>query len=365
MNFKIYQMSPYIGREEIAEVASSINDNWISEGPKAKKFTAEILKYIGAKYGVLAPNGTLALYMALMVLGLEKGDEVIVPDFTFIASANAVYLTGAKPVFVDVLKENFNLDTSRLESKITKSTKAIMPVHIYGQSVDMDPLVKIASKHKLYIVEDACQGLGVFYKKKRHTGTIGHLGCFSFYADKSITTGGEGGMVVTDDSKLYEKLLYFRNQGRLSSGTFIHPQIGYNFRMPDMQAAVGLAQFKKIKYIFARKLNNYRLYKKYLKGVKDIRFLDVMPYTNFMPFRINVIARNLEKLIPFMEQKGIQTRRCFYPLHLQPGYRKNFKAKDNPNSRYAYDHAMSLPVHLHLSENDIKYIADTIKSFYQ
>jgi len=359
MNLKIYQMSPYIGKEEIAEVASSIKNNWISEGPKAKKFTESILNYIGAKYGVLA------IYMACMVLGLKLGDEILIPDFTFIASANAAYLAGLKPIFVDVKKEDFNIDPDDIEKRITKRTKAIMPVHIYGQSVDMDPVLKIAKKYHLKIVEDACQGMGVFYKKKRHTGTMGDLGCFSFFADKSITTGGEGGMVVTNNKKLYEKLLYFRNQGRLTSGTFIHPQIGYNFRMPDMQAAVGLAQFKKMKYIFGRKLDNYNMYQKYLKGVKEVQFLQEMVYTNFMPFRINVIVKDLEKLLPFMEKNGIQTRRCFYPLHLQPGYKKDFNAKDFPNTRFAYDNAMSLPVHLHLSEKDIKYICGTIRKFYQ
>lgn len=365
MNFKIFQMSPYLGKEEIAEVADSINNNWISEGPKAKKFVGNLLQYMNVKYGVLAPNGTLALYMALMVLGIKEDNEVIIPDFTFIASANAVYLTGAKPVFVDVKRDDFNLDQSMLESKITAKTKAIMPVHIYGQSVDMDSVIKIARKHKLFVVEDACQGLGVFYKNKRHTGTMGNVGCFSFYADKSITTGGEGGMVVTNNYKLYKKLLYFRNQGRLHSGTFIHPQIGYNFRMTDIQLAIGVAQFKKMKFIFRKKIRNYHLYKKYLKGVKEIQFLKEMPYSNFIPFRVNAIAKNLEDLLEYMEENGIQTRRCFYPMHLQPGYRSN---KNNdfefPNSIFAYKNAMSLPVHLGLRETDIKFICGTIKNFY-
>lgn len=245
-------MSPYVGKEEIEEITDSIKANWISEGPKAEKFTEKILNYIGAKYGVLAPNGTLALFMALKVLGIKEDDEVIVPDFTFIASANAVYLTGTKPVFVDVQRDDFNLDPNLIENKITSKTKAIMSVHIYGQSVDMDPIMKIAKKYKLSVIEDACQGLGVYYKKRKHVGTIGDIGCFSFFADKTITTGGEGGMVVTDNKKLYERLLYFRNQGRLHPGTFVHPKIGYNFRMNDLQAAFGLAQFRKLDYIIKK-----------------------------------------------------------------------------------------------------------------
>lgn len=366
MNFKISQMSPYIGEKEIKEMADSIKVNWITEGPKAKKFTESILNFMGARYGVLAPNGTLALYMALMVLGIKKGDEVIVPDFTFIASANAVYLTGAKPVFIDIRKDDFNLDPNLIENKITPRTKAIMPVHIYGQSVDMDAVMKIAKRHNLLVIEDACQGLGVYYKKTKHVGTIGDVGCFSFFADKTISTGGEGGMVITNNKGLYEKLLYFRNQGRLNAGTFIHPQIGYNFRMNDLQAAFGLAQLRKLDYIIKRKLENYNLYKKYLSDIPEVQFLKEMPYSNIIPFRVNIIVKDLNNLMDYLVKNEIQTRSCFYPLHLQPGYGiYKYKSKDFPNSIFAYQNAMSLPVHLNLSKADIKYICDTIKSFYK
>lgn len=366
MKYKIFQMSPYVGKEEIEEIADSIKANWISEGPKAKKFTERILNYIGAKYGVLAPNGTLALFMALKVLGIKEDDEVIVPDFTFIASANAVYLTGTKPVFVDVQRDDFNLDPNLIENKITSKTKAIMSVHIYGQSVDMDPIMKIAKKYKLSVIEDACQGLGVYYKKRKHVGTIGDIGCFSFFADKTITTGGEGGMVVTDNKKLYEGLLYFRNQGRLHPGTFVHPKIGYNFRMNDLQAAFGLAQFRKLNYIIKKKLENYNLYKEYLRDVEEVKFLREMPYSNIVPFRVNIIVKKLDKLVDYLVKNEIQQRGCFYPLHLQPGYRiYRYKNKDFPNSIFAYKNAMSLPVHLGLRKKDIGYICDTIRDFYK
>lgn len=367
MDYKIFQMSPSLGEEEVAEMAASIRDNWVSEGPKAKAFTEKILKYTGAKYGVLAPNGTLAIYMALKVLGIKEGDEVIVPDFTMIASANPVYLAGAKPSFIDIKRDDFNMDPSLLEKRITKKTKAIMPVHIYGQAVDMDPIMKIAKKHKLLVIEDCCQGLGVFYKKKKHVGTFGDLGCFSFFADKTITTGGEGGMVVTNSKKLYEDLLYFRNQGRLHAGTFIHPRIGYNFRLTDLQAACGLAQFKKLNSIIKRKLANYNLYKKYLAGVEQVRFLKEMPYSNIVPFRVNIVVHDLQNLLNFLVENGIQTRTCFYPLHMQPGYKAHYKGRDKEfaNTIFAYENAMSLPVHLNLKPDDIKYICDTIKRFYK
>jgi len=364
MKYKTTQVFPYITNDEIKEVTGSLKAAWLTEGPKAKEFVEKILKITGAKYGVLMPNGTLALYAALMVLGIKEGDEVIVPDFTFIASANAVYLTGAKPVFVDVRRTDFNLDPDLIERYITKKTKAIMPVHIYGQSAEMTPIMKIASKYKLKIVEDAAQGLRVFYKK-RHVGTFGDLGCISFFADKTITTG-EGGIIITNSKRLYDNLLYFRNQGRLSSGTFKHPHIGYNFRMNDLLCGIGLAQLRKLDELIKRKLENQQLYEKYLQGVKEIKFIGKSPNSTYVPFRSNILCRNLTGLIEFLEKNGIQTRSFFYPLHKQPCYKfYKLKDKDFPNSIYGYKHGLSLPVYHRLTRDDIKYICDKIKEFYQ
>jgi perosamine synthetase len=365
MDIKIFQMRPYVGEEEIAEIADSIRTNWITEGPKSKQFVDEILKLTGAKYGVLANNGTIALYLALKALGIGEGDEVIVANFSFYASASTIHWAGAKPVFVDIRKNDFNMDVSLIESKITSKTKAIMPVHIYGQSVDMDPLMKIARKHNLKVIEDACQGLGVYYKKDKHVGAIGDVGCFSFFADKTITTGGEGGMVVTSDEKIFEEMKYFRNQGRLTSGTFIHPKFGVNFRLTDLATGCGLAQLKKLDFIVNKKLANYNLYKKLLADVSEIEFLEEMEYSNFVPFRINVKVKNLEGIMKFMEDNGVQTRGCFYPLHKQPIFSElGNKDSDFPNSMYAYENAMSLPVHMELTPKDISYICDVIKKFY-
>jgi perosamine synthetase len=323
-----------------------------------------MLKMTGAKYGVLAPNGTLALYMALMVAGIGSGDEVIVPDFTMIASSNAVYLTGATPIFVDVSKVDLNIDTEKLEKAVTAKTKAIMPVHIYGTACDMDKIMEIARRHNLLVIEDACQGHGLFYKGK-HVGTFGNLGCFSFFADKTFTTGGEGGMIITNDEKLYERLLYFRNQGRLSSGSFIHPQIGYNFRMTDLQCAVGLAQIRKFNKILAKRLTNHKIYEKYLGDSNFIKIIKPFSYSTFTPFRFNILIENLAGLIEFLEKNGIQTRGMFYPLHRQPCYKMyEYNDRDFPNTIYAYEHGLSLPVYYSLTEKKIKYICDTIKKFY-
>jgi len=362
--FKITQVSPYFDSHEKKQVLDVLASGWITEGPKSKEFVESIQQITKAKYAVLAPNGTLALYVALMALGITKGDEVIVPDFTFIASANSIYLTGAAPVFVDVNSDDLNINPVLVEKAITKRTRAIMPVHIYGQGADMDKLMQIAKKHNLLVIEDAAQVLGVHYKKK-HLGTFGDMGCISFFADKSITTGGEGGIILTNTKAYYENLLYFRNQGRLHSGTFVHPQIGYNFRMTDLQSAVGLGQLAKFKKIAQRKVTNDLLYKKLLKDVPQVKFVERNFDSEFIPFRSNVLVENLENLLVYLESKGIQTRRMFYPLHSQPCYKfLKTSDKDYPNSINAYNHGLSLPVHYHLKTSDIHYICQVIKDFY-
>ena len=365
MDYKIFQMMPYIGEKEINQMADSVRKNWITEGPKSQLFIKKMLEYTGAKHGVLANNGTIALYLALQALGIKEGDEVIVTDFSFYASASTIEWCGATPVFIDIACEDFNMIISQVESKITKRTKAIMPVHIYGQSVDMDPLLSLANQYGLKVVEDACQGLGVLYKGNRHTGTMGDVGCFSFYADKTITTAGEGGMVVTNNEALYEKMRYFRNQGRTNSGTFIHSKFGVNFRLSDIATSFGLAQLDQLDYIIKRKLENYHWYQECLKDIPEVELLREMPYTNFVPFRVNLKVKNLTGLMEYMIKHGIQTRGCFYPLHKQPIFEKYHYSDDQfPNSLYAYENAMSLPVHLGIKKEHVAYICSTIKTFY-
>lgn len=364
MTYKIAQVYPHFGPSELREVASTLDAAWVTEGPKSAAFVDEILRMTGAKYGVLAPNGTLSLYIALMVLGIHAGDEVIVPDFTMIASSNAVYLTGATPIFIDVSKDDLNIVPERIEKSITPRTKAIMPVHIYGHAADMGAISRIAKKHHLFIIEDACQGVGLRYKGK-HVGTFGEVGCFSFFADKIITTGGEGGMVVTNDVKIYEELRYFRNQGRLNSGTFIHPRIGYNFRMTDVQCAIGLAQIRQYDKILVKRLRNCSHYEKQLEEVSQIQIIKPKPYSNYVPFRFNMYAERAQELMKYMEAAGIQTRGMFYPLHQQPCYAMySYDDRDFPASIYAYEHGLSLPVYYDLKQSDIAYICKTIQKFY-
>ena len=208
MSYKVPQLIPFVGKEELANLKQVIKKQWITEGPFAKEFLHLIKEKTGAKYAVLANNGTLALFMALKSIGIKEGDEVIVPNFTFIASATSVHFAGAKPIFVDVDKDSLNIDVTKIEKVITPKTKAIMPVHVYGQPADMDPILEIAKKYKLQIIEDAAQGYGVQYKGK-HTGTIGDIGTISFFADKTITSG-EGAVVLTNNEETYCDLLHCR-----------------------------------------------------------------------------------------------------------------------------------------------------------
>lgn len=362
--YKISQLEPYIGKEEIKNVTKAINDKWLTEGYFTKKMIEKIKEFTNAKYVILTNNGTLALYLALMALGIKEEDEVIVPNFSFIASASSVVFAGGKPVFVDVNNDTGNIDVSKIENLITDKTKAIMPVHIYGQSSDMDPILKIAKKYNLKVIEDAAQGYGVFYKEK-HTGTIGDVGTISFFADKTVTMG-EGAAILTNNSELFEKICYLRNQGRLHSGTFEHTHLGMNFRVTDLQSAVGCAQLEKFKEIEKIKTKNLSLYKNMLHMVDEVEFLKEENFTNIVPFRANLKVEKLDMLIDYLEKNGIQTRKFFYPLNKQPCFKYlNYKELKFNSTEELNNKGISLPVHCSLKEEDITYICDRIKDFYR
>jgi len=364
MRYKVPQLEPYIGKEELENLKKTIDEKWITEGPFSKEFLEIIKGFTGAKNALLASNGTLALFLGLLALDVGKDDEVIVPDFTFIASASSVAFTGAKPVFVDINEDDLQIAVEQIENVITKKTKAIMPVHIYGQSADMDPILKLAEENNLRVIEDAAETYGVFYKGK-HTGTMGDVGIISFFGDKTVTCG-EGAVILTNEDELYNKLKYLRNQGRLASGTFIHPQLGMNFRMTDLQCAVGVAQLKKLKEIERIKLKNYRLYQSLLKDVEEVSFIKELNFSNFIPFRAHIKVRNLEKLSQYLENNGIQTRCFFYPLHLQPCFSYlGYKENEFPITNKVHSVGLALPVFPGLKKEQIEYVCDKIKEFYR
>ena len=363
---------PWVGQEEYASIAECFEKNWITEGPKSEEFLKKLLALTGARYGVLAPNGTLAIYMALKANGIGPGDEVIVPDFTFIASASAVVMTGAQPIFVDVNKYNFQIDLSNGAKLISPATKAIMPVHIYGTVADMDAVVVFAKRYGLIIIEDAAQALGVHYKG-RHAGTFGNAGTFSFFADKTITTA-EGGLVTTNDNTIYQSLLYLRNQGRTKSGSFVHPELGFNFRMTDLQCAVGLIQLEKLEEIKQRKLSILIHYQENLSSIRQISFLKDDPGAERIPFRVGILCEESPALLNHLQNEGIEPRTFFYPLHKQPAfsylteaYRKRGLCMDDkayPNSVFGFNHGICLPTFPTLSEDDIDHVCNSIRKFY-
>lgn len=363
MKKKIIQNTePWIGKEELEEISQSIKAKWISGGPKVKAFQEKIAKLCHVKHGIAVCNGTQALYVGLKILGIGPGDEVIVPDFTFIASANAVVWTGAKPIFVDVDKKTFNIDPSKIEKAITKKTKAIMPVHIYGQSARMPEIMRIAKKHRLKVIEDAAQGIKVSYKGKL-VGGIGDVGCMSFYADKVLTTG-EGGMVLTNNDELAKQAIILLNQGRTGRGWYVHDYLGYNFRMTDLQAAVGLAQLRKLSDIIRRRNRNARLYQKYLAELPEVEFPYVDPAGRKTPWRITILVKDPAGLAEFLEKKGIKANRTFAPLHTQPCY-KNYRKKEKfPNASFAFDHLLRLPSATGLKEKEIRYVCKEVKNFF-
>jgi perosamine synthetase len=361
----IPQMQPYLGLEEQAAAAAAIADGWISEGPRAAALSKQLNALIGAPYGVFAPNGTLALYLALLAAGIGPGDEVIVPDTTFIASANAVVFAGARPVFVDVEAETFQIDLDACAAAITPRTRAIMPVHLFGFAAAMPALMELAQAYGLLVIEDAAQAIGVRYAGQ-HCGSFGDLGCFSFFADKTLTMG-EGGYVVCRDEQLYERLQLLRNQGRIVRGSFQHPALGMNFRITDIQAAIGLVQLEKLDQISRRKRAILARYAQQLAGIAEVRLLCAPTYVEAVPFRAVILAQDTPALTHYLSEQGVQPRAFFYPLHRQPCFvERGFGEDDHsfPNANYGAAHGMLLPAFPELSDNAIDSICATIRRFY-
>lgn len=371
---KVPQFMPFVDLTDYDALKESFEINWITEGPKSKIFNSKIREKVNTYHGSFAPNGTLALYLALRGCNIGEGDEVIVPDFTFIATANAVEMVGATPVFADINMHDFQLDVDACHGLVTEKTKAIIPAHLYGFAVNMDKISEFADKYNLLVIEDAAQALGVEWNGRR-CGGMGDVGCFSFFADKTITTG-EGGFVATNNPTIHEKIKHLRNQGRIDRGTFIHPEIGYNFRMTDIQASLGLSQLKKFDTIVENKRRIHKLYTELLEDVKSVTVAQPpSEVTSFIPFRV-VLTVNTENtsegVMAYMKEQGIEPRTFFYPLHKQPCFKKYMKGDKRyenehqtfRNSNYAYDKGICLPSFASMTDEQVEYVCDAIKSYY-
>jgi len=362
---KITQIYPWINYRELYYLKKVIKSTFITEGKFTKQFENKFKKIADSKYAIAVNNWTLGIFACLKSLNIGPGDEVVVPDMTFIASSNAVLLTGAKVVLCDINPKTLCIDTNKIASLINSRTKAVMPVHLYGNSCDLDEIKKLREKKNFYIIEDAAQGVGVTYKGK-HVGAIGDVGGFSFYGNKLITTG-EGGMIVTNNKKIYENIYRLKNHGREKKGIFIHKKIGYNFMFTEIQAALGLAQLEKLSKIIALKLEIYKKYKKSLQLLPDIKFVEPTGKSNQIHWFTNILCANT-KLADYLEKKRVQTRRAFFPLHLQPCYAKNkniIKKTKYPNSLRVYKRMISLPSAAQLKKADQTNIINYIKSYFK
>lgn len=357
----IPQIEPWIDEEELEELKKVIQSTWVTEYKKTEEFENKIKELTGAQYAIAVSNGTAALYVALKVLGIGEGDEVIVPDFTFIATPNSVKMAGGTPIMVDVDRKTFNIDPVKIEAVITEKTKAIMPVHIFAQSADMDAILRVADKYKLPVVEDAAQGVGVYFNGK-HTGTFGKIGVLSFYGNKVITTG-EGGVILTDEEKVFRRCWQLKNHGREVKGTFIHPSIGFNFCFTELQAAIGVAQMRKLPQILENKKYINDRYRELLIDAEEVKFAGLDDRGKPAYWFTNILVDDVEGLAAHLMKNEIQTRRFYYPTHMQQPYKDNVTGKF-PNSEWIYEHGLSLPSSATLKEEQIKEIADTIKEFY-
>jgi perosamine synthetase len=360
----IRQVSPPLGDEEADAARRVVESGWITEGPEAAAFVEEFKVVTGAPYGVLAPNGTLALALGLMALGVGRGDEVLVPDITFIGSATSVVLAGARPVFVEVEPHTFQIDVSDAERRVAPATRAIMPVHLYGTACDMDAVTALAQRHGLKVIEDAAQGVGVCYRG-RHVGALGDAGCFSFFADKTITTG-EGGFVACRDPAIYERLRLLRNQGRMHSGTFIHPAVGYNLRMTDIQAAIGRVQLRKLESIIATKRALYDAYVEALAGAENVRVLGAAEHATMVPFRCVILADDAEGLMQRLAANKVEPRSFFYPLHRQPAFNPGSNPEETdgefPNAVAGHRRGICLPLHVAMSQDDVVRVSALVRA---
>ncbi len=363
---KINQISPWINNKEFKNLNKVVKKTYLTENKETFKFENNLKKKINAKYITTYSNWTCGLYACLKILGLKPDDEIIVPNLTFIATINSVIMANLKPVLCEVNEESMCLDISKLKSLITKKTKAIIPVHLYGNCCEMTELKKICDKKKIYIIEDAAQAIGSKYKNK-YLGTIGDLGGISFYGNKIITTG-EGGAIISQNKKFYQKLYMFKNHGRLRKGVFKHQSIGFNFMFTEMQSAIGNEQLKKLNKILQKKKFIFNYYKKNLQNLKNIFFKKPTKYCKPVYWFSNLFTKDKEKLIKHLNSYNIQTREAFYPLNLQPCFKKTKLVKNiNENfkvSKKIFDTCVSLPSSYNLTIKELRYIVLIIKKFY-
>ena len=355
---------PEISKEEINAVNEVLNSSMIAQGPKVAELEESFAKHCGTKYAVAVNSGTAAIHAALYAAGVGEDDEVITVPFSFIATINPILMLKAKPVLIDINPQTFNIDVSKIEALITNKTKAILPVHLYGQPADMNELNAIAKKHNIAVIEDACQAIDADYYDKK-AGNLGDMGCFSLYATKNIMCG-EGGMITTNNEDFVAAIKQFRQHGM--SGPYIYEDLGYNYRLTDLQAAIAVEQLKKAsRFTSMRQMNADKL-SRGLVGIKGITLPSLKEGRShvYHQYTIRVgrdFAISRDEFVKSVQNKGVGAG-VYYPkpLHSYPHIKKlGYKMGDYPVAEKAADEVVSLPVHPHLSNNDINTIINVIK----
>jgi len=366
---KIYLSRPDISEKDIQAVVQVLKTPNLALGPKLAEFEKKIAEYVGTKYAVSVNSGTSALFLCVKALGIGKDDEVITTPFTFIASTNCILMVDAKPVFVDIDTENLNIDPKKIEEKITKKTKAILPVAVFGNPAGMDEVCKIAKKHNLPVIEDSCEALGSQLNGKM-AGTFGTVGTFAFYPNKQITTG-EGGMIVTDNEEIADMCTSLRNQGRgKGRGWLAHERLGYNFRLSDINAALGISQLERIEEFIQKRQKVAGWYQEILaddkriivpkapKGCKVSWFVSVVRLKDPYGSKRNAILNA-------MQAEGIQVSNYFPPVTLQPFMVEKFGYKDGdfPITDGVCKSTIALPFYNNLSKDEVALVCKTLKKY--
>ena len=364
--------SPDIGKLEKKKIIECIDSGWISsEGPFVNEFESKFAQIVDREFGIAVSSGTAALDIAVKALNISEGDEVILPSFSIISCVAAIVKAGAKPVLIDSKLDTWNMDISKIEEKINKKTKAIMVVHTYGLPVEMDEVLELTKKYNLFLIEDAAEMHGQTYKNKK-CGSFGDISTFSFYPNKHITTG-EGGMLVCDSEKIADRCRSLRNLCFQKNKRFVHEELGWNYRITSLQAALGIAQINKLEKNVIKKRKIGNLYRKYLENNKNV----ILPIkkTNYARniywvFGL-ILKKNSLKDISFimesLKKSGIGTRPFFWPVHLQPVFKKKgwFKNEVYPNSEYMANNGFYLPSGLSLKEIEIEYICEKLNTILQ
>ena len=354
---------PSITEKELAYVTDAVQSTWISSlGKYIDTFEAEFAKFCEAKYAVAVSNGTVAIHLALEALGIGEGDEVIVPDLSFVATANSVLHARATPVFADIDPYNFCLDPAVIESLITPRTKAIMPVHLYGHPADMKAICDIADKHQLLVIEDAAEAHGAMaYGKK--VGSWGHCATFSFYGNKNITTG-EGGMITTNDESFYQKCRHMRDHAMSKEKRYWHTMVGYNYRMTNIQAAIGCAQLERVMDIMAKKEEIFSWYHRELDGFPGVSLNRTYPWATHAYWLICIELKGYteqqrDEFMLALKEDGVDTRPFFYPMSDMPYLSKY--TTNTPVTHRVYQQGVNLPTYFDLTREEVSQVCSVIK----